>query len=86
MYVPLVTGKPGVSVGNGFAAASSSKSVTLLIPVQQPPASDMIMEVCPPGPIKSMSRSGALGWVMLFSFTVTFVITPGIPATTILDG
>jgi hypothetical protein len=75
-----------VNTGNGLAAKSSSVSVTLLIPVQQPPESDIIMAVCPPGPISSMSMSAGLPWVMLFSFTVTLVIKPGIPATMILEG
>ena len=74
-----------MEAGNGLAAESSSVSVTLLIPVQQPPASDMITAVCPPGPISSMSMSAGVPWVMLFSFTVTFVIEPGIP-TTIFEG
>ena len=52
----------------------------------EPPESDMMMAVCPSGPIRSMSISAGLLWVMLFSFTVTFVIEPGIPATMILEG
>ena len=68
-----------------MAAASSSVSVTLLIP-GDPPASDMMMASCPPGPISNMSMSPGLPWVMLFSFTVTFVIEPGIPETTIFEG
>jgi hypothetical protein len=85
-YVPVTTRGSGVSPGNGLAAKSSSLSVTLVIPPQHPPASDMIMAVCPPGPISSMSMSTGLVWVMLFSLTVTLVTAPGIPATTIFEG
>jgi len=53
----------------------------------EPPESDMMMAVvCPSGPIRSMSMSAGLPWVMLFSFTVTLVIEPGIPPTKILEG
>jgi hypothetical protein len=86
LYTPLVTSGAGVNTGNGLAAESSSVSVTLLIPPGEPPESDMMMAVCPPGPISSMSMSAGLPWVMLFSFTVTLVIEPGIPATVILEG
>ena len=72
-------------------------SVTLLMPGvgvgvpglgegATPPESDMMMAVCPEGPIRSISMSAGLPWVMLFTFTVTFVIDPGIPATPILEG
>jgi len=75
-----------VNTGNGLAARSSSVSVTLLIPPGEPPESDMMMAVCPEGPISNMSMSAGLPWVMLFSFTVTLVIELGIPATVILEG
>jgi len=86
LYTPLVTGGAGVNTGNGLAAESSSVSVTLVIPPGEPPESDMMMAVCPKGPISNMSMSAGLPWVMLFSFTVTLVIEPGIPATVILEG
>jgi hypothetical protein len=96
-YVPVVTSGAGLALGNGLAARSSSVSVTLVIPGvgvgvpglgegAEPPESDMMMAVCPEGPISNMSMSAGLPWVMLFSFTVTLVIEPGIPATVILEG
>ena len=74
-----------MDTGNGSAAKSSNVSVTPVIP-GKPPASDMIMAVCPAGPIRSMSISAGLLWVILFSFTVTLVTAPGTPATTISEG
>ena len=82
----MVTGGAGVKTGNGLAASSSKVSVTLVIGSQQPPASDMILALCPAGPINSMSISPGLPWLMFFSLTVALVIEPGIPATTILEG
>jgi hypothetical protein len=98
LYTPVVTSGAGLALGNGLAARSSSVSVTLLIPGvgvgvpglgegAEPPESDMMMAVvCPSGPISNISISAGLPWVMLFSFTVTLVIEPGIPATVILEG
>ena len=85
-YVPVTTRGSGVSPGNGLAAKSSSVSVTLVIPPQHPPASDMIIAVCPSGPTRSMSISVGSTWVMLFSLTVTLVTAPGIPLTKIFEG
>ena len=82
----MTTGGAGVKTGNGLEAKSSSVSVTLVIPVQHPPASDMKMAACPLGPTSIISRSDGKPWVILFSLTVTFVIKPDIPETVISEG
>src|SRR5262249_799618 len=56
------------------------------MPVQHPPASDMIKAACPPGPTNSISNTEGFPGVGVFSLTVTLVIERDIPVTMISEG
>ncbi len=78
--MPLTNG-----VGTVPAAASLKVKLTPVAAVA-PPASDIKITFCPPGPTSRMSMSAGKVWDRPLSVTVTFVTVPVKPETTIFDG
>ena len=68
------------------AAAASSSVIVMPVTSPPPPQSDMMTALWPPGPTRRRSKSPGKVLVMLFSFTVTFVMVPVDPATVMFEG
>ena len=70
---------------NAVAAASSSVRFMLLTS-PLPPASDIMIAFCPPGPTSKISRSSGNVWVKPVRSTVTLVTVPVNPDTVMSEG
>src|ERR1700752_3033996 len=73
-FVGLNVPETNGPLSDRLVAAASSNVKVMPLAALSPPASDMMMAFCPPGPTRSISTSSGKVWLKLFRVTVTLVI------------